>query len=133
MTQYMCDNLLEARTRAKDNELFVLIAPEPVDREGVDAIDSAVKTVVAARHRVVFVAPAVPRKKIIHDPLAARIIAEADAVDARNTESELRLGLTSLGATFARIDDPALMQIVAMEIGLLQSGRSRGKVLRGRR
>jgi uncharacterized protein (DUF58 family) len=129
MTKYLSDNLLEARTRAKDNELFVLIAPEPVDREGLETIESAIKTVVSARHRVIYVAPAVPKKLIIHDPLAAEIMKESARRDVRGQDSELRLGLAKLGATFARMDDPSLMRIVAMEIGLLQSGKTRGHTL----
>ena len=134
MTHSLCKHLAEARSRAKDNELFVLIAPEPADRSCVEAIVSSVKMAIAARHRVIYVAPAIAKSsQPVEDSVAQRILAQAGVVDTRNTESELRLGLTSLGASFARLDDPALMQIVANEIGILQSGKSRGKVLRGGR
>jgi len=133
MTESLCDNLLDAKSRAKDNELFVLIAPEPVDYVGVELIESAVKSVVAARNRVIFVAPSIPTQNdVIHDPTAARILAEANRQDLNAPDSELKWRLTSLGATFARIEDPTLMQLVASQIGLLQSGKSRGRVSRTR-
>lgn len=156
MTRFLCDNLLEAKSRAKDNELFVLIAPEPIDRVGIVIVESAVKSVVAAGHRVIFVAPWLPKQSLAsRDPVAARIMDQlrtnekftAAEVATGETNSNraasgspqsvadfnLQFALTSLGATYARIGDPALMKIVAMEIGLLQSGKSRGKVLRARR
>ena len=132
-TKSLCDHLTDARHRAKDNELFILVAPEPVDYKGLELVESAVKTAIAARHRVIFVAPSVPaQNNVIHDPVAARILNASDQRDFRNSESELKWRLAALGAEFARIEDPKLMQIVAMEIGLLQSGKSRGKSQRGR-
>ena len=110
-----------------------MIAPEPVDYVGVELIESAVKSVVAARNRVIFVAPSIPTQNdVIHDPTAARILAEANRQDLNASDSELKWRLTSLGATFARIEDPTLMQLVASQIGLLQSGKSRGRVSRTR-
>ena len=89
---------------------------------------------IGARHRVIFIAPAVSKSnKSVQDPVAKKILYQSGVVDTRNVESHLRHALTSLGAAFARIDDPALMQIVANEVGILQSGKSRGKVLRGGR
>lgn len=133
MAYYLCDVLLEAKTRAKDNELFIVIAPEPLDHDCEEAIESAVKSVVSARHRVIFVAPMVPQPKLsISDPVAARILAKTTQYDSRNAETSFRFRMTALGVTFARMDDPALMQIVAMEVGLLQSGKSRGRVMRTR-
>jgi hypothetical protein len=168
MTQFLCDHLLEAKSRAKDNELFVLIAPEPIDRQGIEMLERAIKSVVAARHRVIFVAPWLPDVNPSSlDPVAARIMAQTKLTNlekqglvekqgqlpsgefssngaAENSLSrspistshpvdhDLRFGLTALGATYSRIGDPSLMQIVAMEIGLLQSGKSRAKSLRSR-
>lgn len=132
-TRALCDNLLDAKARAKDNELFVLIAPEPIDNRDVELVESAVKSVVAARHRVIFVAPSVPaQNNVIHDPDAARILAAADQNDLLHADSELKWRLSALGAEFARLQDPKLMQIVAMQVGLLQSGNRRGKTLRAR-
>lgn len=153
MTRYLCDNLLEAKSRAKDNELFVLVAPEPIDQKGVEILEGAVKSVVAARHRVMFVAPWLPQTDQKRDPLAERIIAQANEAletqwggskrgsvetspgDERSTayswsSDDLEYHLSALGASFARIGDPKLMQLVAMEIGILQSGKSRAKGVR---
>lgn len=132
-TQSLCDHLTDARHRAIDNELYVLIAPEPVDYKGLEMVENAVKTAIAARHRVIFVAPSVPaQNSVIHDPVAERILAANDHRGLSSTDSELQWRLTALGAEFARIEDPDLMQIVAMQIGLLQSGKHRGKSSRGR-
>ncbi|MFK7768117.1 MAG: DUF58 domain-containing protein [Mariniblastus sp.] len=134
MSEALCKHLTDARSRAKDNELFVLIAPEPISAACVEKVVSAVKMAIAARHRVIYVAPIVTNVgRAVSDSVAQRILAEAGVVDTRNAESDLRLSLTSLGTAFARLDDPALMQIVANEVGVLQSGKSRGKVLRGGR
>ena len=133
MTLLLADILMEAKSRAKDNELFVLIAPEPFDRECEEALDKVIKTVVSAGHRLVFVAPMVPYiKPVIFDPVAKRILESTDMKSSRNAESGFKKRMGELGVAFARIDDPKLMQIVAMEVGLLQSGKSRGRVLRAR-
>ena len=133
MTLLLADILVEAKSHAKDNELFVLIAPEPFDRECEDVLDSVIKTVISAGHRVVYVAPMVPYiKPVIYDPVAARILDSANLGSTRNAPSDFRKRMSELGVAFARIDDPTLMQIVAMEVGLLQSGKSRGRVLRAR-
>jgi len=132
-TKLLCANLLDARLRANDNELFVLIAPEPINQESLDLIESTVKTVIASRHRVVFVAPTIPSpNNLIYDPVAARILAQENRVDLSNSDSELKWRLGTLGAAFARIEDPSLMQVVATQIELLQSGKSRGRAVGGR-
>ena len=127
MTLYLCDNLIEAKSRAKDNELFVVISPEPPDQDCLNSLETAVKNVLSAKHRVIFVAPTIPRLRLdVRDPVAKRIMVDAMQINDRKTRSKLRSRLTKLGAAFARIDDPALIQIVAAEIGILQSGKTRG-------
>lgn len=133
MTLNLTETLLESRTRAKDNELFVVIAPEPFDLDGESMLENALRTVVASGHRVVFVAPLIPHgPKEIHDPLAEKIMREINQIDVRNAASRFRERVSQLGVAFARIDDPKLMQIVAMEVGLLQSASGRKRVLRAR-
>ena len=129
-TKMLCANLLDARMRASDNELFVLIAPEPIDQTSLELIENSVKTVIAAGHRVIFVAPSIPSpNNMIHDPVAARILARENRVDLSHADSELKWRLGALGAAFSRLEDPSLMQIVAAQIGLLQSGKSRGRAV----
>ena len=129
-TKMLCSNLVDACARARDNELFVLVAPEPIDQESLELIESSVKTVVAAKHRVIFIAPTIPSpNNMIHDPVAARILARENRVDLTHADSELKWRLAALGAAFARLEDPSLMQIIAGQIGLLQSGKSRGRAV----
>ena len=133
MTSYLCDVLREAMSRAKDNELYIVIAPEPIDQQCEIALESVVKSIVSARHRVIFVAPMVPQPRLtISDSVAARILANTPQYDERSAETSFRFRMSALGATFARINDPTLMQIVAMEVGLLQSGKTRGRMVRSR-
>ena len=117
----------------ESRKMTLLLAPEPFDRECEEALDKVIKTVVSAGHRLVFVAPMVPYiKPVIFDPVAKRILESTDMKSSRNAESGFKKRMGELGVAFARIDDPKLMQIVAMEVGLLQSGKSRGRVLRAR-
>lgn len=133
MTMKLTETLLQSNARAKDNELFVLVAPEPFDYECEEMIVNAIRTVVAAGHRVIFVAPMVPQARpVIHDPLAAKILGEAQTQDLRRSESRFQERVSGLGVAFARIDSPRLMQLVAMEVGVLQSASGRRRVLRAR-
>ena len=133
MTLKLTETLLQSKARAKDNELFVVVAPEPIDLASEDMVENTLKSVVASGHRVIFVAPLVPEEPTqIHDPLARRILSEATPVNMRDAKTRFRDRVSQLGVAFARIDDPKLMQIVAMEVGLLQSGSGRKRVLRAR-
>jgi uncharacterized protein (DUF58 family) len=133
MTLKLSETLLDAKARAKDNELFVVVAPEPFDVECENMLEKTLRTVVAAGHRVILVAPMIPQTPgKIHDPLAARILSEAGVVELRDSASRFRDRVSQLGVAFARIDDPMLMQLVAMEVDLLQSGSGRKRVLRAR-
>ena len=133
MTLKLTETLLQSNARAKDNELFVVVAPEPFDLMTEDIVENTLKTVIAAGHRVIFVAPMVPEEPMqIHDPLARRILSEATPVNMRDAKSRFRDRVSQLGVAFARIDDPKLMQLVAMEVGLLQSASGRKRVLRAR-
>ncbi len=133
MTEKLTEALMQTNARAKDNELFVVVAPEPYDWECEDMLVNALRTVVAAGHRMIFVAPMVPQAQTkINDPLAARILGQAKTEDLRNVHSPFRERVSQLGVAFARIDDPTLMQVVAMEVGILQSASGRKRVLRAR-
>ncbi|MEM7785452.1 MAG: DUF58 domain-containing protein, partial [Planctomycetota bacterium] len=134
ITQVICEQLNQARARAKDKELFVVICPEPVDQIGHTMLENAIRNLIASNHRIIFVAPQPPRLgQAIGDPVAARIVTSADKTDPRNADSEFRNMVNSLGGAFSRIDNPGLMQLVAMEVGLLQSAASRGRGMRSGR
>ena len=133
MTQKLAEMLLQTNAMAKDNELFVVVAPEPFDPDCENILVNTLRTIVAAGHRVVFVAPILPpESQKIHDPLAARILSEAKSIDLRKTASSFRDRASRLGVNFSRIDNPELMRIVAMEVGILQSASGRKRVLRAR-
>ena len=133
MTLELAETLLQSNARAKDNELFVVVAPEPIDFECEEVLIDTLKTIVAAGHRVVFVAPMVPQTQTqIHDPLAKKILSEAKTEDMRNATSRFKDRVSRLGIAFSRIDNPQLMQVVAMEVGVLQSASGRKRVVRAR-
>jgi hypothetical protein len=126
--------MAEAKSRAKDNELFVIVAPEPIDQPCEDALESVIKTIIAAGHRVMFVAPLAPLPApSAVDPVAERIMRDFGSIEPSNAPTSFGRRVIELGAAFARVNDPSLMQMVAMEIGILQSGKSRGRAMRARR
>ena len=130
MTLKLCDSLNQLRMRARDNELFIILAPEPHDLLGCEMIEAAVKNTIAARHRVLFVAPERPMyQHLVQDEQAARILIRHSSDAHRNAVSDLGERLRILGACFSRIDNPRLMPLVATEIGLLQSSASRSQAI----
>lgn len=132
MTLAICDRMTQVRARAKDNELFVVVAPEPHDFLGAEMLESSVKQCIAAGHRVMFVAPERPvMRGLVEDSVAAEIITKYSSGSNRRAESDLGNRLNRVGATFARIDDPQLMKLVATEIGILQSSTGRARQSRG--
>ncbi len=134
MTLMLTNVMAEAKSRAKDNELFVIVAPEPIDQPCEDALESVIKTIIAAGHRVMFVAPLAPLPApSAVDPVAERIMRDFGSIEPSNAPTSFGRRVIELGAAFARVNDPSLMQMVAMEIGILQSGKSRGRAMRARR
>ena len=123
----LSDRLNQVRAKAKENELFVIVAPEPHDMLSLELMESAIKTTVAAKHRCIFIAPEPPAMPtIIGDSTAAEIFQRHYRDTYRTADSEFGNRLGALGVAFARIDDPSLMPLVAAEVGLLQSGARRG-------
>lgn len=123
----LSEKLNQLRAKAKENELFIVVAPEPHDLLSLELMEAAIKKTVAAKHRCVFVAPeppAIPAN--FSDPTAARIFQQYHNDNYRKADSELGTRLKTLGVAFSRIDNPELMQLVAAEIGMLQSGARRG-------
>ncbi len=121
------ERLTQLRAKAKENELFVILAPEPHDLLSLELMEAAIKTTVAAKHRCIFIAPEPPAiPAVISDPTAAWIFQRYHNDSYRKAESEFGLRLNSLGVAFSRIDNSELIQLVAAEIGMLQSGARRG-------
>ena len=120
------ERLNQLRAKAKENELFVIVAPEPHDLLSLELMESSIKTLVAAKHRCIFIAPEAPSMpSMISDSTAARIFQRHHTEKYRNADSEFGTRLKSLGVAFSRIDDPSIMQLVAAEVGMLQSGARR--------
>ncbi|MEL7500330.1 MAG: DUF58 domain-containing protein [Planctomycetota bacterium] len=131
LTLKLCKRLNQIRSRAKDNELFMLVAPEPHDLLGCEMLEPAIKQCVASGHQVMYIAPERPIiRHVVTDATAADIIQRYSTGNYRKAFSELGERLQRLGVPFARIDDPRLMQLVANEIGILQSSSNRARARR---
>ena len=129
----LSERLNQVRAKAKENELFVIVAPEPHDLLSFELMESAIRTTVAAKHRVIFIAPEAPAlPTIITDSTAAQIFQRHYSDGYRTADSEFGNRLGSLGVAFTRIDDPSLMQLVSSEVGMLQTGARRGGAGRAR-
>ncbi len=128
MNQRICWALDQARVKAKDNELFVIVAPEPTGKLARQRTVKSIRLAIADGHRVIFVGPLSPPPDVeINDPIAARISKSRPSFDGTTAESLFQFKVSAIGATYARIGDPRLIQTVAMQVGLLQSGMGRGR------
>jgi hypothetical protein len=128
MNERVCWALDQARGKAKDNELFVIVAPEPAGKLARERTLKSVRLAIADGHRVIFVGPLSPPPDVeIHDPIAARISKSRPEFDGATAESLFQFKICAIGATYARIGDTRLIQKVAMQVGLLQSGMGRGR------
>lgn len=122
----ICRVLVEAVTRAKDNELFMIVAAQPVMLDEIEIWERAVKMARARFHRVMLLySDPMPESLGIEDPDARRILLEQRRSAAQETLQELRMKMNRLGATMAEFESPQLAHQVAAEIELLGSGRGR--------
>ena len=128
MNQRVCWALDQARVKAKDNELFVMVAPEPSGKLARERTIKSIRLAIADGHRVIFIGPLSPPPNVeIHDPIAARISKSRPEFEGATAESLFQFKISAIGATYARIGDPKLIQTVAMQVGLLQSAMGRGR------
>lgn len=128
MNERICWSLDQARLRAKDNELFVIVAPEPAGKLARERTIKRIRLAIADGHRVIFVGPLSPSPEVeIHDPIAARISKARPEFDGATAESLFQFEISAVGANYARIGDARLIQKVAMQVGLLRSGMGRGR------
>ncbi|MGI9519618.1 MAG: DUF58 domain-containing protein [Pirellulaceae bacterium] len=124
--EQLCLRLMEARSRARDNELFIVIGRLPVRETGVNRLEEVLRVCRAAGHRLIFVdtgRPGVTQE--IRDPLARQILGEAIEKHDEFVAREAASRLATLGVRTASLDDPQLMERVAMEIELIRSGKVR--------
>ena len=128
----ICRVLMESVSRAKDNELFLVVAAQPVMLDEVDIWERAVKMARARFHRVMLLySDPAPESLTVEDPDARRILLEQRRAAAEETFNELRFRMNRLGATMAEFHSPQLAHQVAAEIELLGSGRGRKAGVRG--
>ena len=124
--QLICQRLLEARARAKDNELFVIVGPLPQSPADSARLFQVLRVCRAGGHRVVFVdAGGSDPNAFIQDETAIRVLQAASSSRPRKVNAEAMQQMTGLGVRCATIEDPRLMETVAVEIGLLRSGKFR--------
>ncbi len=128
MNERICRAFDQARVKAKDNELFVMVAPEPLGKIARTRTVNSIRLAVADGHRVIFIGPLSPPAEVeIHDPIAARIAESRPEFDGATADSLFQYKINTIGAAYSRIGDPRLMQMVAMQVGLLQLGLGRGR------
>jgi hypothetical protein len=118
--------LLHARSRSRDNELFVVIA-ELAGFRLVDELANTIRMCRAARHRLIVIdTPGDSGSASFTPPAPTGSGAGAGPGEAaRSDESPWRAELVRLGVRYARLEDPQLMQIVVNELELLRSARGR--------
>lgn len=119
-------SLLQCRSRARDNEMYVIIAELMSSSDANHELLDAIRVCRAAKHRVLVIET--PTREVAaetyYDHDAARILS-ANFVSEAGHNSLLRQQLTSLGVRCASLDDPQMMQMVVDELDLLRSGKSR--------
>lgn len=118
--------IMEGVTRAKDNELFVILSITPMEDAELSQFEKAVRFAAAAHHRVIVidVGKHVPLAAFL-DLRASHILAKSRDRGLVEQQQRLRRSLTQFGARVASLSEPQLIQSVAREVELLRSGRTR--------
>lgn len=125
-TDAIAQGILTGVARASDNELFVIVAALPEARSNRERLLEAVRVARAQYHRILMVDVTLERvTPQVQDPVARYILAEAAAAPRENAYAEFERELIRLGGKVAQLEDVRLLEKVAAEIEILQSGRSR--------
>lgn len=122
--QTLCRSLIEGVTRARDNELFVLVSQLPVDDEDTEQLFNAIRLAQAKHHRTIFVEVQAPEAPQPEDPTANRLLQGMQQGITDRRRRLLKSKLVSLGAKMASLDNPRLVQSVLAELELLKQGRT---------
>ncbi|MEO1971539.1 MAG: DUF58 domain-containing protein [Pirellulaceae bacterium] len=120
----LCQAVLEGVTRAKDNELFVLVGQLPVDDDDTECLVKTIRLARAKYHRTVFVETHSPETYMPQDPIASQMLRGMHQGIMGRRRNELHSNLVALGARMARVEDPRLMNVVLAELELLRHGRT---------
>ena len=134
-TVNICQRILEAHARAKDNELFVIVGSWPASRDDAQRLLNVVRVCRAAGHHVIYIDAGLPNRSLfLADPVARELLQQAHEGDDPETNGFVGNELTAMGVRCAQISDPRLMETVAVEVDLIRSGKFRGTLAgRGRR
>ncbi len=123
---HLAQCLVQARSRARDHELFVVISEFGGEESVARRLTDAIRVCRAARHRVLVVdAPAESPGTRPLDATVARMVDQGVLRGDSRLDPAWAHELTRLGVHHAQLDDPALMQIVVRELELIRSGRGR--------
>ncbi len=123
----ICTRLMESRARASDNELFVVVGTLPTAWQDAEKLLDVVRVCRAANHRVIYINAGMPRKSLtIEDPVARKLLKAAEEAGSAEVNGFVEQELITMGVKCASINDPKLMEYVAIEVDLIRSGKVRG-------
>lgn len=126
--EVLCKRLLEAHARAKDNELFVIIGCWPQSPTQAGRLLDVIRLCRTAGHRVIAIDGGLPdNRQGLQDPLARAVWNEYQECDEQLIPAFAVQELNALGVRYAQIQDPRLMETVAIEVDLIRSGKFRGR------
>lgn len=127
--------------RARDNEVYVVMANLLECATNVSHMLPAVKLALARHHRVIFVCPTPAFQRPGEgleavsttensDPTAEEMLQRAEALRVQELANRLKRSLRRLGASVAFSGDEASVRMVLSEAELARSGRSAAKGVR---
>ena len=119
----LCQRLMEAQSRSKDNELLVVIGSLPSEAIELQKVVDVVRLCRARNHRMIYVDAGryQPHQSVSDESLRQFLPAIEDPLRKRIAEP-----LIQLGVRCANVDDPKLIEKVAIEVDLIRSGKMRG-------
>ena len=120
----LCRTLVEGVTRARDNELFVIVSQLPVDDDDTEQLVNAIRLTQSKFHRTIFVEALAPQAPHPEDPTANRLLQGMQQGITERRRQQLKSKLVSLGAKMASLDNPRLVQSILAELELLKQGRT---------
>ena len=125
----LADALVKGVTRARDNEVFVILADLLDDAPGVSRLLPAVKMALGRHHRVAFVCPS----RTFRRPTASSIepatdsvedlLVAAEQINTRELATGLQRELRRLGAAVTCSGEAAAIHMVLSEMGIARTGR----------
>ena len=121
--------LVNGVTRARDNEVFVILADLLDCTPSMSRLLPAVKMALARHHRVAFVCPSPTFRRPTASSLepasdsVADLMAAAEQINARQHATRLQRELRRLGATVTCSGESEAIHMVLAEMEIARSGR----------